>query len=397
MEQKWQGYSIYKKGVILAVVVFVAYMLATNTQALLNLGRNFLAIIMPFLIGMVIAYFLARPIANLARIFERSNIKFVKRKANALAVISSFMALVAAVIIVILYITPIISDNVIDLVNNMDTYYANAMAWVNSIEPGDFLYSFLPDSDYDLTSVELLNNLPFGNGEQDLLTLITSNLMNVFTSIGGFMTSILNFAMGLVIALYLLLYKASVLALANRIANAIIKPKTLRFMKDYIHKANTTFYKFISAQFLDACILGTLATILLAFIGVEYAVTFGILLGVFNMIPFFGSIIATLITVFITFFTGGFEQAMWTAVWLIGLQQLDAQVINPKITGDSLGLNPLVIITAILIGASFGIFGMFVAVPIAGVLKIFLDDFLAYREQKLGIKSEPILIEEQGT
>jgi len=389
MEQRWQSYSIYKKGIIFAVAFFILYHLAANTYEIVRMGRNFLAIIMPFLIGIVIAYFLARPISNLATLYARSESKFVKRKANVLAVISAFFMLLAIVTGVIIFVTPIVRDNVVDLVNNMDTYYADVMAWVNSIEPGSFLYSFLPDSDYELTSSELLNIIPFGDGEHDLLSFITNNLTNVFTGIVGFTTSILNFGMGLIIALYLLLYKPSVLALLRRIARVTIKPDALQFMKDYVQKANTMFYKFISAQFLDACILGTLATILLWIIGLEYAVTFGILLGVFNMIPFFGSIIATLITVFITFFTDGFEQALITLAFLFALQQLDAQFINPKITGDLLGLNPLVIVTAILIGASFGIFGMFVAVPIAGVLKIFLDDFLKYREQKLGIKREP--------
>lgn len=386
MEQRWKEYSIYKKGILIVIAFLVLYNLAANTHVIVRMARSFLVIIMPFLIGIVIAYFLARPISNLARVYDRAKFKFVKRNANTLAVISTFMILFAAVTVVVIYITPIIRDNVIDLVNNMDVYYANAMIWVNSIEPGDFLYNFLPESDYELTSSEILNIIPFGDGDHDLLGFLTNNLTNVFTGIVGFTTSILNFGMGLIIALYLLLYKPSVLALTNRIAAVAVKPNVLQFIKDYVHKANTTFYKFISAQFLDACILGTLATILLAVIGVEYAVTFGILLGVFNMIPFFGSIIATLITVFITFFTGGFDQALITLVLLFSLQQLDAQFINPKITGDSLGLNPLVVVTAILIGASFGIFGMFVAVPIAGVLKIFLDDFLAYREKQLAIK-----------
>jgi len=389
MDKKWQEYSILKKGVIIAITFFVMYNLATNTRALVNMARNFLAIIMPFLIGTVIAYFLARPIAKLANVYERSKVKFVKRKANILATISMFLILLSAITFIIIYITPIITNNIADLVNNMDVYYANAMTWINEIGPGDFLYNFLPDTGpTEITSSELLSILPFGDGDHDLLGFITSNLMTVIGGLVGFTTSLLNFGMGLIIALYLLLYKPSVLALMNRIGKAIFRPGAMEFAKHYIHKANNTFYKFISAQFLDACILGTLATILLAILGVQYAVMFGFMLGVFNMIPFFGSIIATLVTVVITFFTGGMNQALITFGFLLALQQLDAQFINPKITGDSLGLNPLVIVTAILIGASFGIFGMFVAVPIAGILKIFLDDFLEYREKKLATTTE---------
>ena len=387
MERQWQEYSIYKKGVILAVTLFIAYTFATNMHVLARVVRTFFAVLAPFITGIAIAYFLARPVMKIATVYSRSNAKFVQRKAHVLAVISVFLLLILAVTIIIIYITPIISDNVGDLIANLDTYYADAIIWLNSIQPGHFLYSFLPDT-YEITSTELLGI--FGEGSSDLLGFITNNLMTVVGNIVSFTTSIMNFAMGLIIALYLLLYKDSVLGLIGRIMRATVKPEPLQFMNDYVTKANMMFYKFISAQFLDACILGTLATILLAILGVEYAVTFGILLGVFNMIPFFGSIIATLITVFITFFTGGMNLALLTFGCLLVLQQLDAQFINPKITGDSLGLNPLVVVTSILIGASFGILGMFIAVPIAGILKVFLDDFLAYRERKLGIKNEDI-------
>ena len=382
MERQWQEYSMFKKGVILAIALFIAYLFATNMHALANMIRTFFVILAPFVTGIAIAYFLARPVMKFAAVYNQSGSKFVRRKAHVLAVITVFLMLILAVTIIIIYITPIIRDNVVDLVNNLDVYYADAIAWLNSIEPHHFLYSFLPDT-YEITSIELLTI--FGDGSNDLLSFISSNLMTVVGNIVSFTTSIMNFAMGLIIALYLLLYKESVLGLVDRIARATIKPDPLKFIKDYVHKANGMFYKFISAQFLDACILGTLATILLAILGVEYAVTFGIMLGIFNMIPFFGSIIATLITVFITFFTGGMNQALLTFGLLLLLQQIDAQFINPKITGDSLGLNPLVVVTSILIGASFGILGMFIAVPIAGILKVFLDDFLAYREQKLGL------------
>lgn len=386
MEQKWQGYSLYKKGFLLALLFFGIYTIATNMGAVLRLFGDFLSTLAPFLIGIGIAYFLARPVMNVSSVYEQSANKFVRRKSHILAVISVFFVLLTAVTIIIIYITPIIVNNVQDLVNNMDVYYADALHWVNSIEPDSFLYSLLPDVEDQITSYELLNIIPLGEGNYDLLGFVTNNIATLLGNLLSFTTSLINFAMGLIIALYLLLYKDSVLGLMNRIAMATVKSETLTFFKEYVNKANTVFYKFISAQFLDACILGTLATILLAILGVQYAVTFGVMLGIFNMIPFFGSIIATLITVFITFFTGGINQALLTFGFLLALQQLDAQFINPKITGDSLGLNPLVIVSSILIGGTiFGVFGMFIGAPVAGMIKIFLEDFLEHREEQLGI------------
>lgn len=383
MEQKWKSFSIYKKGLLILLLAIIGYNVVVNMHIFTGILGEFFRILTPFVIGTAIAYLLSRPIIKFAAFYEKCNARFVKKKAYVLAVISVFLLLLLAVTIVILYISPIITNNIGDLIGNLDVYYADVMAWINSIEPHHFLYSFLPDGDH-ITSTELLNAIPLGDADLDVLGFITNGLMTAFANIINVTTGIINFGMGLIIALYLSIYKTSVLALINRISLALLKPKTVAFIKTYIHKSNEVFYKFIAAQSLDALILGTVATILLAFLRVEYAVTFGILLGVFNMIPFFGSIIATLIVVVVTFFTGSAQQALITFGALLALQQLDAQFVNPKITGDSLGMNPLVIVTAILIGGAYlGVLGMFISVPVAGILKIFLEDFLVYREKKL--------------
>jgi len=391
IEQKWHGMSLTRKILLIGLIIFIGYNLLVNLHLFTQGIRTFFRHIAPFLIGVGIAYLLARPVEKLCHKYELSKTGFVRNKANVLAVITVFLLLILAVTVIMIFITPVIAGNVGDLINNLDLYYANAMDWINSLEPGHFLYSFLPDEDY-ITSAELLNLIPANAGsETDLVTMITNGILAVVTNVVNFTTSIANFALGLIMALYLLLYKKSVLRFVNRISNVTFSQPTLAFIKEYVAKANDIFYKFISAQFLDACILGTLATILLALLRVEYAVTFGILLGIFNMIPFFGSIIATIVTVFITFFTGNFQQAAITFAALLALQQLDANFINPKITGDSLGLNPLLIVVSIFIGGAYmNVLGMFIGVPIGAILKMFLEDYLVYRENKLGIIPEPV-------
>ena len=100
------------------------------------------------------------------------------------------------------------------------------------------------------------------------------------------------------------------------------------------------------------------------------------------MIPYFGAIIAVTISIIITFLTGGISQAIWMAVVVIILQQIDANIINPKIVGDSLKISPLLVIFAVTIGgAYFGFLGMFLAVPIVAVIKIVLIDYINYKEK----------------
>ena len=103
----------------------------------------------------------------------------------------------------------------------------------------------------------------------------------------------------------------------------------------------------------------------------------GFLIGLFNVIPYLGAIVAVLISSIITIFTGGITQALIMLVAVIVLQQIDANIINPKILGTSLEISPILIIFSVtILGAYFGVLGMFLAVPIAAMIKVLLIDFI---------------------
>ena len=123
-----------------------------------------------------------------------------------------------------------------------------------------------------------------------------------------------------------------------------------------------------------------MVTIAMSIIGVKYAVLLGFLIGLFNIIPYFGAIIAVGISILITVITGGLSQAIIMAIVVIILQQIDSNIINPKIIGNSLEISPLIVIFAVTIGgAYFGVLGMFLAVPVAAVLKIVINDWVNYK------------------
>jgi len=114
--------------------------------------------------------------------------------------------------------------------------------------------------------------------------------------------------------------------------------------------------------------------------GVKYAVLLGFMIGLFNLIPYFGAIIAVIVAVIVTIFTGGIGKAIIMAIVVIVLQQIDANVINPKIVGNSLKMSPLLVIFAVTVGgAYFGVIGMFLSVPIMAVVKLLVTEFIEYR------------------
>lgn len=124
-------------------------------------------------------------------------------------------------------------------------------------------------------------------------------------------------------------------------------------------------------------------SVALTIMKVKYAVLLGFLIGVFNLIPYFGAIIAVIVACVITIFTGGFVQAIWVAVVLIIIQQIDANIINPKILRDALEISKILIIFAVTVGgAYFGVLGMFLGVPAIAVIKMMLDDYIERNEKE---------------
>ena len=153
-------------------------------------------------------------------------------------------------------------------------------------------------------------------------------------------------------------------------------------MKKYFIEGNQIFFNFLTSQIIDAIIVGVLVSIAMAIIGVKYAVLLGFVIGLFNLIPYFGAIVAVAIAILITLFTGGIGKAILMAAVVIVLQQIDANIINPKIVGNSLQISQLLVLFAVTVGgAYFGILGMFLSVPIFTVIKVIIEDFVEEREE----------------
>ena len=165
--------------------------------------------------------------------------------------------------------------------------------------------------------------------------------------------------------------------------------KVAQKIKNYFNRTNEIFFKFLASQVLDAIVVGILTSIAMSILGVKYAVLLGFFIGLSNLIPYFGAIIGVAISSIITIFTGGLPKAIWMLIIVIILQQIDANIINPKIVGNSLKMSPLLVIFAVTIGgAYFGMLGMFLAVPIFAVLKVVIIDYVEYKNRKKQVSME---------
>jgi len=353
-----------------AVLVFNAVM---NIGTIISTISTFFSIISPVIVAAAMAYMLSRPCKWVEKFIKKTQYPFVKKRARGLAVLVVYLVVIGIIYGVLSLLLPLLIGNIIDFIDYVPTLYNEVEAFVMDLE-WDTL-----DEVFNLQ--ETVATFFDDFDAQTIIGPLTQGLGAITNFAISTAVWLFDFFLALIISIYFLLYKDVIFETVGRIINLVIKGENKSMLKYYIKQADDLFYKFIGAQFLDACIMGTMAIILLLLLNVRFAVFLGIFVGVANMIPKFGSIFATIIVVILTFLTGGVGLGIWTAILLTAIQQLDGNVIGPMIMGDALKINPILVFFALLVGAHyFGILGMFLSIPIAALVKIILMNIVEAKE-----------------
>ena len=364
--------SHWKKWVywfLFSVAVIIVYKAFDNFTDVLNAIGTFFGVITPFLVGIFIAYLLYLPCRKIEKHLNNSKFRFVRAKSRILSVAIVYIITLLLLVVLIMFIFPIILQGVKDLITNIPTYFEQTVQRINNLPEDSFIKSGTMDQ-----MLEALKNFDIKQYFQldKILGYVSSAISAVF--------SIVDVFIAVVVSIYILVERSQILNFLRKFVYAVFPEKTYYIIEKYFHSSNEIFFRFITSQFLDAIIVGSLVTIALLIMGVEYAPVLGFFIGLFNMIPYFGAIIATVISAIIVWITGGLSQVIWMVIVVIILQQIDANIINPKIVGKSLKISPLLVIFSVTVGgAFFGVFGMFIAVPIIAVVKILVEDYVDYK------------------
>lgn len=208
-----------------------------------------------------------------------------------------------------------------------------------------------------------------------------SNLISTFTNIGG---SVIDLVIGIIIAIYLMKDKNFFLGLWRKFLHLTLPQKGNAVITETLSEINEVLAKFIRGALLDALIIALLSSIGLSIMGLEAAVFIGVFAGICNVIPYFGPIIGMVPAFLMGLFTEGFWEGAIAIIILFVIQQIDANLIYPKIVGSSTGLHPLMVLLAVSVFGYFGgILGMLLAVPIAGIIQIFVVKWATAKEHKL--------------
>ena len=357
---------------LFAVAVIFVYKTLDNFSAIGAWLKGLLGVLMPFIIGILIAYILYIPskkVESFYRKFKRP--RFISKKARPLAVFTVYLIALILIIIAFRFLIPAVANAVVDFVNNFQGYYSTMMKAIEEL-PEDSVFK----SEEVLNIVNEVKNIDFKQFiNMEKIAEYAKGAIDVASKV-------FDFFVALVVSVYVLLQRRDILNFFKDLSRAMFKESTYKSLGRYFDRTNEIFFNFIAGQVLDGFVVGIITSIAMSIMGVKYAVPLGFMIGLFNLIPYFGAIIAVVIAALITFLTGGLTQAILMVVVVTILQQIDANIINPKIIGNSLEISPLLVIFAVTVGGAYmGVWGMFLAVPVIAVIKLFITDYIEYKNK----------------
>jgi len=366
---------------LLIVIAIVAFHAVSHASVFFGWLGNFFRIITPFIAGFMIAYVLGIPRERLEKLLARTSKDekgWIYRKKRGLSVVITYLATIGILWLLTALVFPHIYENVVEFVAFLPTLVDNIAEWVYQLSYNENLaFLNLAEISEEITLDALVGMI----GSEDL-----TFVGDAAVAIGSF---VFRFALAVISSIYFMLEGDKIGKFARRALRAITSIKVYATIVKYGRKINQYFKRYIYCQVLDAVILGTIMTIALSVMQTSYALALGPMLGIANLIPYFGSIIGTLAAFIIILVADGAQMGIIAGVVMIIIQQVDANFIFPRLLGGSLKVSPLLVIIGISIGgAYYGIIGMIIAIPIATVLRNVVEDLMLYRETKKAKKRE---------
>ena len=375
--EKIMGTTRWLYWVSIGVVLILLYKFLDNFTGIGNWIKNLFGVLAPFLVSIIIAYCLYNPCKKVEAIINKNNkVKY----SRFLSITIVYLITGVLLFILLRFIVPAFVEGIIDLVDNLQIYY-------NGIKMNEIQGNWAP-----FIQENILKPLVEAVQKMDFKTMLSfEKLGDYIKNVVGIFNIFVDIFIALICSIRILYDREKIVGFIKKLASASMKESRYKKFDRYFTNGNRFFLKFISSQFLDALVVATLMSFIMIIMNVKYGIILGTLIGVFNLIPFFGAIVAVIISVIITILTGGWQQALILLVVITIVQQIDANIINPKITGTSLEISPLLVVFAVAIGgAYFGIIGMFVAVPITVLLKLMIEDFMEERENRKKEKIEKL-------
>ena len=358
---------------VFAVAVIAVYKTFDNFDAIFSFIGTLMGILTPFILGFLIAFLLFVPCQKFEGLFSRSRKKIIAGHARGLSVLVVYLILLGAVTLLLSFVLPALFSSLSDFIKNLPGYLSSAEAYFT-----DFLENSAISQKLNLS--EWISKLDFA---KIIASINFGDISGYFSKVVGVTSGVISFFLSLVISVYMLLSKESLLRMLKKLCSLFIPDKQLGILSGYVQKSSKIFYGFFYSQIIDAAIVSVLLTVGFLIIGVPYAPLLGLLVGMFNLIPYFGAIIGGVLAVLITLLTDQLYVAILVAVFIIVIQQIDANLLQPRIVSNSIGLRPIYVLLAITVGGGFfGFWGIFLGVPVLAIIRMLIIDYCDYRDKR---------------
>nr|WP_279230330.1 AI-2E family transporter [Thermohalobacter berrensis] len=335
-----------------------------------NIVDVLISVLSPFFWAVLVSYLL-----NPVMVYLEKQFNF-KRFWSILTVYTFLLGLL---VLIIAIITPRIVESAGNILSDIPNYVVTTQKWLAyQIERLEFLGKY----NIAIYLEETINSIKIEEITNTLNPLLNQTIIQAINITSGIVSLIL----GIVISVYVLKDKEKFIYQIKKLAYALFSNKRatriIRFGKEF----NIVFSEYLIGKMIDSLIIGIICLIGTLIIRVPYPLLISTIVGVTNMIPYFGPFIGMIPAVLITLFYNPIK-ALWMFIFILGLQQFDGLYLGPKILGTKLGLSPFWVITAIIVGGKlFGILGMLLAAPIGAIIKLTLERYIDNKLKNKNIK-----------
>lgn len=352
--------------IVLALGIAV-YQIFDNLPYFRDVWNTIISLLMPFILGFSFAY-IFYPILNWMECTALPFItryRFTRRLYRSVGILLTVVLGISIIVVLFSFIIPELFKSVNGIISQITAYAPNVEKFLT-----DFLARFHMDEALAPTISSITNSVEkFFSQAFDLLSKSLSSIINATISTTINITSyVINIFVGVVISIYLWSSKETYFAQTKKLCYAYMPKNFVDRAISLLHEVNRIFSGFISGKLLDSVIIGILCYLGMLLLDIPFALLISVIVGVTNIIPYFGPFIGAIPSILLLLMVDPLK-ALWFAIFVLVLQQVDGNIIGPKILGDSTGLPAFwVIFSVTVFGGFFGFFGMLIGVPLFAVI-----------------------------
>jgi len=351
------------------ILIILFYLVVVNIDFIVDTLLKFLYVCSPFIWGILFAL-LTMPLANKLENWIGDKLSFGKKR-----VLVSTLCIVLIIVLIAIFaviLIPQLAASFTDLTQLLADYAETGKAWLEELGQKFAVTATVIDVIYEY-STQIV---------QGIWSFVTGNVPGLVGYVTSVVTNLGNFFMGFVIGIYILIDREHLYSIFKRIFKAILPDNGYRYVAHVKDLCVDRFGKFFIGKLIDSTIMGILCYIIMLILKLDYAVLISFVVGITNMIPFFGPIIGAIPGIIILLIVDPIQAVMF-AIEIFVLQQVDGNFIGPNILGNKIGISSLWIMVAIIIGgAYFGFFGMLLGVPTFSIIYTLVKEAVNKKVEK---------------